>query len=120
MEENNILQGLLDSLYTGDIPITKENFPQKPSPQWLIDEGKAIPGDISSIITMLDSITTDQGGGWLLRPGMIKGLTAHDQIDSLIKAEGYKTLLGIYKTKDEANLVDSLIHESLFRQYDEE
>jgi len=116
----DILQQLLDSLYTGDVPITKENFPQTSSPQWFINEGKAMPGDISSIITMLDSITTDQGGAWLLRPGMFKGLTAHDQIDSLIKADEYKTLLGIYKTKDEANLVDSLIHESLFRQYDEE
>ena len=116
----DILQKLLDSLYTGDMPITKEIFPKAPSPQWLIDEGKAMPGETSSIITSTDSITTDQGGQWLLRPGMIKGLTAHDQIDSLIKAEGYKDLLGIYNTEDEANLVGQLIRQSLFRQYDEE
>ena len=92
--------------YSGTLPLDLEEFPLVPSPQQLIDQGIAMPGDSSNIVTRQYGI---DGKIWLL-PTMRKGkLLTDKQIHEMIINKEH---FGIYNNENEANWMDGLIHEA--------
>lgn len=56
--------------YKGTLPLDFETFPEVPSPQWMIEQGRAKEGDVSNIVTQLEG---SDDIGWYLFPTMKGG-----------------------------------------------
>ena len=88
--------------YKGTLDLDFETFPEVPSPQWMIDQGKAQKGDVSNIITE----SWEMDGKHVLMPGIIGGEKSN--INELLSEKKH---FGVYDTKEELGEADRLIHE---------
>jgi len=97
--------------YSGTLPLDLDEFPLVPSPQELIDQGLAEPGDSSNIVTRQYGV---DGKTWLL-PTMRKGkMLTKDQINDMIKNREH---FGVFNTKAEADWMDKQIHGDFKKLY---
>ena len=97
--------------YRGTLPLYLEEFPVVPSPQELINQGLAMPGDSSNIVTTTIGVDDKT---WLL-PTMRKGkLLTDEQINEMIRNREH---FGIYNNKAEADWMDAQIHEDFEKLY---
>ena len=99
--------------YKGTLPLDFETFPEEPSPQWMIKEGRAKEGDVSNIITQLEG---SDDTGWYLFPTMIGGKPLKEEyqggdiLDFLNRNLGGKHF-GKFSSYEEGMESDSLLHE---------